>query len=212
MKTQLIGITGGIGSGKSYVCDIFKRKYGIEIFNTDQHVQSVTLKKHSVKREVIAKFGEDSYLADGRLNKDKFKTLIKIDAYQRILYKHFNNYNKFKDVPTPLQLINQIVAPELRNDIKAWGEYPRRKYALVECAVLYEAGLDDLFDNVIVVICPIDIRFDRLEKRGMEKDMIDAMILNQWDDKERLKRSKLIIGNSDFVEDDVDVVHNSLDF
>lgn len=212
MKTQLIGVTGGIGSGKSYVCNLFKILFGIEVLNTDQMVQSDILRREHVKRQIIAKFGDDSYLEDGPLNKEKFRNLIKTDTYARLCAHYVNDNRKINDIPTPLQLINEIVCPELRKEITLWGEYPRGKYAFVECAVIYENGLEDLFDNVILVTCPLNIRCERLEKRGLDKDMIDVMICNQFNDADKLAKAKLVIENNVDVENRVEQVHKLLEF
>lgn len=70
-----IGITGGIGCGKSYVCELFE-KLGIEIYNTDSEVKSDIIRRENVKKQVIAEFGDDSYLVDGSINRPKFRELL----------------------------------------------------------------------------------------------------------------------------------------
>jgi dephospho-CoA kinase len=211
-KPKLIGITGGIGSGKSYVCNLFKNKYGIKVFNTDDQVQNDVLKREQVKRIIIAKFGENSYMADGFLNKELFKELIKGDLQTRICCEHIGNSDKYKKIPTPLQLINEIVCPELRTTIKQWGEgYSTEKYVLIESAIIFETGMQDLFDITIVVTCPINIRLERLEKRGLDGNLIDSLILKQWSDREKINLANIVIENDAFIEDTVDGVHKFLD-
>lgn len=124
-----IGVTGGIGSGKSYICNLFKQNHDISVFDTDTEVKYDIVKRHCIKKQIINAFGQDSYISDGNINREKF-----ID----ILFKNSHN----------LEIMNSIISPELILTINNWVDKQTGSYVLIEGAVIYESGIDWIFDNI----------------------------------------------------------------
>ncbi len=170
-----VGITGGIGCGKTYVCSLFK-KLGIEVYNTDEQVKTDIIRRESVKRQVIAEFGDDSYFVDGSINRPKFRKLL------------FND-------PSKKQIMDRIIEKELFPSIKEWTESKSGPYVLVECAVLFENGVDKFVDGSIVVTCPMEIRIERLLKRGVSQKDIDNIMRAQWSEEKKIEKADFIINN-----------------
>lgn len=175
-----VGITGGIGSGKSFVCNLFKKLYGIEIYNADSVVKDDIIKRALIKRQIMAEFGEDSYLPDGGINRPKFKKLL------------FNN-------ATLLKKMNGIIRVDLVESMNSWAESKTGPYVLIECAVIFENGLETIFDKVMTVVCPMETRIERLLKRGVAQVDIDNIIKAQIGDDERVCRSNYWIRNDEML-------------
>lgn len=186
----IIGITGGIGCGKTYVCNLFQQ-LGVQVYNTDEQVKSDIIRRDGVREHVIAEFGEDSYLSDGSLNKDKFRELLFTDPNKRTK-------------------MNEIVSMELIDSIHDWVEGKTDPYVLVECAVLYENGLDDYMDGVIVVACSKQLRNERLLKRGLAQKDIDRIMAAQWQEKEKIKKADYVLINAGVIEYQVKELHKRL--
>lgn len=179
-----VGITGGIGCGKTYVCELFKKK-GIEVYNTDDQVKSDIIRRDAVKRQVIAEFGGDSYLADGSINRDKFRKLL------------FNDLSK-------KSIMDKIVGRELIPAIDEWMKSRTGDYVLLECAVLFENGVDKFVDCSIVVTCPRELRIERLLKRGVAQKDIDNIMSAQWSEEQKIEKADFVINNGlNLVENEV---------
>lgn len=138
-----IGVTGGIGSGKSYICDIFEKRYDIPVLNSDNIVKQEIMHYREVKDQVIRAFGPDSFI-DGNINIPKFNKLL------------FGNLAN-------LQKMNGIILPQL---IKYFMNFSSKyKNTIIESAVIFNTDLYDVIDMCILVEVPIDIRMKRLKAR-----------------------------------------------
>ena len=172
-----IGITGGIGSGKTYVCNLINKLYNIPIYNTDDSVKIIMLLE-STKVKIKSTFGDDSYI-DGEINKKKFN---------RLLYNNNDN----------LLLMNSIITPLIEIDFNEWCDKQTSPYIIMESAVLFENKLDTLFDVIICVVSNRELRIRRLLER--DKTTID-LILNkmsvQFSDEEKEKKSDFILFNNE---------------
>ena len=176
-----IGITGGIGSGKTYACSVFNKHRSVPIFNTDNVVKSDIIRRDTVKRQVIAEFGKDSYLSDGSINQEKFKSLL------------FNDLEKKRTM-------DKIVGVELIPAINEWTERQNAPYVLVECAIIYENGVDKFLDGVIVVTCPKELRVKRLLQRGVSQTDIDNVMRAQWSDEQKIKLAEFVLINDETLQ------------
>lgn len=175
---MIIGITGGIGSGKTTVANFF-RDYNIPIYIADEAAKNLMLKK-PVKDEIIKLFGKESYHSDGQLNR------------KYIASKVFDN-------KTLLDKLNHIVHPCVRQDFKDWTEKQTSPYVLYEAAILYESSAKNKFyDYSILVIAPLKKRIDRLKKRDHSTEAeIKSRMENQWSDERKKPFADWVIENDD---------------
>jgi dephospho-CoA kinase len=139
---MVIGITGAIGSGKSYVCNIFSR-CGIYVVDTDSVVRNTLMYYIPVATQVMKTFGDDSYI-NGKLNRDKLN---------KILYDNSKNLEK----------INNIIVPYLMEYVK--NIIQTNKNILIECPILFNTDMYKLVDVSILVVCDMESRLRRLKER-----------------------------------------------
>lgn len=190
-----VGITGGIGSGKTLVCTIFQI-LGISIYNSDIEAKKIMETNQQVKKEIIKLLGEESYLNNLYLNR-KF-----------IAQKVFNQ-NEL------LSKLNNIVHPAVRQDAKIWSEkIPQDSgYYLRESAILFETGIYKQLHFNILVIAPEKLRIQRIKNRdGLSDDDITLRIHNQWGDEQKLQLTDFIINNdgNNFLIPQILKIHHSL--
>lgn len=173
--TKLIGITGGIGSGKTTVAKMFEAE-GIPIFIADDEAKIVSTLEH-VQEKIIATFGED-ILTDKIVDRKKLAAII------------FNNSSK-------LQALNNIIHPEVYKRFKNWCDAHKNEAILMyESAILLETSNPLRFYKIITVSAPEDLRIKRVQARnGQSVEHIKMIILNQWSDYQREKEADFIISN-----------------
>lgn len=171
-----IAITGGIGSGKSYVSSMLQ-KQGIPIYNADDEAKRLMLADKDIRQDLIALLGENVYV-DGALNKPMLASYLFADAANA-------------------SRINGIVHPRVKADFCRWlaGQEDREIVGL-ECAILFEAGFDDLVDAVVMVYAPEALRVERTMKRdGATEAQVRARIAAQMDDAEKCRRADFVVHN-----------------
>lgn len=168
-----IGITGGIGSGKSYLCDILRNR-NIDVFNCDNVAKEIMQSSQNVRQSIISLIGDDSY--DGiHPNKKKIASFILASE---------DNANK----------INRIVHPEVAKDFIA------SRCDFMECALLYQSGFDKLVDFKVCVTAPFETRIKRIMKRdNISYGMATKWIECQMPQEEIAKKSDFIIINDGIV-------------
>ncbi len=173
-----IGVTGGIGSGKSLVCKIFST-LGVAIYDADSRAKWLTNNDKSIRDSVIEHFGKEAYTSVG-LNRDY------------IAQKVFNNADQ-------LQLLNSIIHPAVGTDYTQWASEQSSAYIIKEAALMFESGSYKMLDKIINVAAPIELRIARVLKRDSfrTKDEVLAIINKQLSDKERSKRSDYEIVNDE---------------
>jgi len=172
MKT--VGITGGIGSGKTTVCEIL-RVFKIPVYYADIRAKELYEEDEKVKEAVIRLFGESIYTNEG-LNR------------QEVAARVFSN----KEL---LQKLNKIVHPAVERDFFLWCEkYKNEDFVVKEAAVLFENGGYKKLDMNILVTAPEDIRIKRVVKRdGVSADQVLARIRNQWNDEKKIPLADFVI-------------------
>jgi len=160
---KVIGITGGIGSGKSYVCAVLE-KMGYPIYYSDVRAKMLMNKNTEIKGALIQLLGPQTYV-DNELN----------TAY--LSSKIFND-NSLRDK------VNKIVHPSVRVDFEAWKDtHQDAELIFNEAAILFETGAHVLYDAIILVFAPIEVRINRLQKRdGQSRKIIEEKIDAQWKD------------------------------
>ncbi len=171
-----IGVTGGIGSGKSVVCEIFKL-YNIPIFNADTEAKKLNDTSPVIRKQLIHHFGNDIYV-DDKLNRRKFADLI------------FNNERNLK-------IANSIIHPVVADCFIEWcSKYNNQPFIIIEAALLIEAGFHQLVDKVITVYAQDEVRIERVMKRdSIARDQVEARMLNQMTQEEKIKFSDFVIFN-----------------
>lgn len=171
-----IAITGGIGSGKSYVSSMLQ-KQGIPFYYADDEAKRLMLSDEDIRRDLIALLGESAYI-DGALNKPLLSSYLFADS---------GNAAR----------INGIVHPRVKADFQRWlGELEGHEIVGLECAILFEAGFDDAVDAVVMVYAPEALRVERAMKRDQATEtQIRARIAAQMDDEEKRRRSDYVIYN-----------------
>ena len=169
-----IAITGGIGSGKSYISNILQ-EYGIPIYNTDDEAKRLMVSDEGIRHDLVTLLGEEVYVG-GTLNK------ALLASY---LFAHAENAAR----------INGIVHPRVKTDFCRWMEQHADKEIVgMECAILFEAGFDDAVDAVVMVYAPESLRIERAMKRDNATEaQIRARIAAQMNDDEKCKRADYII-------------------
>lgn len=173
---KIVGLTGGIGSGKTTVSKEFQ-KYSIKVYNSDLRAKFLMNNSIVLKNKLINNFGKEFYIND-ELNKSYISQII------------FND-------PTSLKLINSMVHPEVFNDFNEWRQSLSEKFVLYESALIFETGSYKLNDFNILVTCDHDLRVKRIIKRdGINEEKINSIINNQWDDDKKIPLADYIFFNT----------------
>jgi dephospho-CoA kinase len=176
-KVLRVGLTGGIGSGKSLVARIFK-VLGVPVFNADDEAKK--LYDHAeVRREVISLFGENAYTAEG-------------------LNTAFLASRVFDDQDLRGRL-NSIIHPRVAEAFETFVQiHADQAYLLKEAAISFEVGADALMDFMILVTAPEALRIDRVVKRDhTDPDSVMKRMKTQWSDEKKASRAEFIIRNDE---------------
>tara|TARA_B110000459_G_C16509353_1_gene447233 strand:+ start:441 stop:1019 length:579 start_codon:yes stop_codon:yes gene_type:complete len=183
-----IAITGGVGSGKTYISNMFF-KLGIPIFTSDECAKKIINSNIHVKNKLINHFGKDCY-SSNKLNKKYVSDLI------------FNDESK-------LQLINSIVHPFVKKDYENWLDHQQAPYTIYESAIIFENNTENNFDKVIGIVSDVKLRHSRLLSRGMNSSSIKNIMSNQVTDVLIVNFSDFIIYNNVNVDliNDVNKIH-----
>jgi len=172
-----IGITGGIGSGKTTACRIFEQ-LGIPVYYADERAKQLMAEEPELRSEIIRIFGPAAYQADGQLNR------------QHIAKQAFNDQ-------ALLQQLNAAVHPAVARDSQAWHEQQQKvPYTLKEAALLYESGSDKALDKVIVVSAPEQLRLQRVMQRDrVDEAAVRARMDRQMPQEEKVRRADFVLHN-----------------
>ena len=177
-------ITGGIGSGKSYVSSLLEER-GIPIYNADLESKRLTVQDEGIRKELVALLGEDIYQG-ATLNKPLLAS-----------YLFANSDNAVK--------VNSIIHPRVKDDFRRWVE-SQKDVPLVglESAILYESGFDDVVDQVVMVYAPEAVRLQRAMKRdNATEEQVRARMSAQMDDEEKRSKADFVLMNDGIMPLDV---------
>lgn len=176
----VVGLTGGIGSGKTTVAKEFDA-LGIPVYIADIEAKKLMNRSKVIKRKLIALLGEKAY-NDGKLNRPYIANII------------FNDKGF-------LEKINAIVHPKVGSHFKKWVVKQKAPYIIKEVAILFENGANTQCDFVITVTAPKSLRIERLLKRdNTSKEKIEAIMKNQWSDRKKIEHSDFVITNKNIQE------------
>lgn len=172
-----VGLTGGIGSGKTTVAKAFEA-IGIPIYIADEEAKALMVRSKVIKRKLIALFGEEAYI-DNQLNKPFLSKAIFSDK-------------------SLLEQMNAIVHPRVGRHFEKWVAKQNAPYVIKEAAILFENGSYKHYDYIITVTALKSVRIDRVIQRdNTTKEKVLSIIKNQWEDAEKIKHSHFVIENND---------------
>lgn len=187
-----VGITGGIGSGKSTVCAMLE-EMGVAVYNSDARAKELMTTSATLREAIVARFGAECYTSEG-LNRGYLAKRVFGDAAE-------------------LAALNSLVHPAVMADFEAWAESQQGSYVVLESAILFEAGLEQRVDVAVAVLSPEELRIERAMARdGASREQVVARIGRQLSDDERADRAKYAIVNIDLEElrEDVEQLHRRL--
>lgn len=188
---MVVGLTGGIGSGKSTVANFFKA-LGVPIYTSDEEAKKLMLTS-TLKSQITSLLGDEAYL-NGNLN----RTFIADHV--------FNN-------ATLLGQLNAIVHPAVKNHFLDWKQKQNYPYVIQEAAIIFENGSEEKYDKIILVTAPEKIRIQRVTGRdGITIEKVKERIAHQWTDQKKSKKSHFIINNIDLIKTNKKVheIHSQL--
>lgn len=170
-----IGITGGIGSGKSIVSTLMELS-GIPVYIADEESKRLTQKSPVIRKGLTDLFGETIYTPNG-LDKKKLAGLI------------FND-------PEILQKVNNIIHPEVFKDFISWTEQQHKNICALESAILFESGFNKFTDITLLVYAPEKIRIQRaMDRDQASMDEVKTRVNNQLSDDIKREKANYIIYN-----------------
>jgi len=172
---MVVGLTGGIGSGKSTIAKEFAA-LGIAVFNSDEQAKALIANNAQVKKRIMAAFGEEAY-QNGEYNRAYIAQIV------------FNNSEK-------LAILNGIVHPALAKYFKQWAKKQTSPYVLKEAAILFESGSYKDCNYIITVTAPEQVRIARVMARDhCTEAQVRARMAQQWTDEQRIALSDAVIEN-----------------
>jgi len=171
-----VGVTGGIGSGKSLICKIFS-VLGIPSYNADEKARILMNEDPALKDSIKRHFGENTYDESGALDRKFLSNIV------------FNNKESLK-------VLNSLVHPQVAIDYNNWVKKQKSDIVIEEAALLYETGASKSLDFIIVVTAPEEVRIERVMKRdSRSKKQIKNIMENQWSDERKAELGDAIIVN-----------------
>lgn len=172
-----VGLTGGIGSGKTVVAAMFAG-HGIPVIDADAIVRDLTAPGKPVLQEISKAFGNDILDSSGRLNRDKLRNLVFADETSR---------HKLESILHPL--VYETMEGMIRQITSG--------YCILSIPLLLETGAESRVDTILVVDAPLDLQIERVSKRdGLSRDQVQAVIAAQMSRKDRLKGADDVILNN----------------
>jgi dephospho-CoA kinase len=175
--TKIIGLTGGIGSGKTTIAQYFK-SLGVPIYIADEEAKKL-LDNSAVKKKIKEIFGEFVF-ENNTISKEKLASIV------------FQN-------PQKLSELNAIIHPAVKKHFQFWvANHQNEPIVIKEAAILFESGSNQDCDKIITVVAPLETRIQRvIERDKTSKEAIIDRIKNQWTDEMRMAKSDYIIDNID---------------
>ena len=178
MPPKQIGVTGGIGAGKSLVCRIFKI-LGTPVYNADERARWLMTNQPDLIKAIKDKFGPEAFFNDGSLNRSYLSQRMFVDEGQ-------------------VDWLNHLVHPRVAEDYSKWvGQHQNYKYTIKEAALLFESGSYKDLDSIIVVMAPTKLRMERVIKRDPQRteEQIKGIIDHQMNDAQREAKADYLIQN-----------------
>ncbi|MEJ8820134.1 dephospho-CoA kinase [Lacibacter sp. H407] len=173
-----IGLTGGIGSGKTTVAKVLE-VLGIPVYYADEAAKELMYKNELLKQQLIFHFGKDTYFEDGQLNRKHLSAIVFTDKEK-------------------LELLNSLVHPVTIADAKEWFSKQTAPYVIKEAALLFESGTAEGLDNIIGVTAPVTLRIKRvMDRDNVTADEVKRRMNNQLDDSIKMKLCDFVLQNNE---------------
>ncbi len=189
---MIVGLTGGIGSGKTTVANMF-RELGVPVYNSDVEAKNLMNFSARIRKDIEGLLGEQSYL-NGELNRDYVAKKVFAD----------------KEL---LKALNRIVHPAVRAHFLEWSKVQKTQYVVQEAAIIFENGNREFYDKIILVTAPSSLRISRvMDRDGSTEAQVEQRIKNQLPDSEKEKYSDFVIPNIELEKTQLEVmrVHQEL--
>jgi len=171
-----IGLTGGIGSGKTTVSKILV-KNGIPVYDSDSNAKLIMNSSNQIKKLIINHFGKLSY-TNNKLNNKYISKII------------FNN-------PVEMNKINSLIHPYIHDNFNKWKNNFSSKYVIFESAIIFETGSYEKFDFNIIVLSDLKKRIKRVKERDfLSEDDVLSRIKSQWIDDKKIRFADYVIKNN----------------
>lgn len=173
-----VGVTGGIGSGKTLVCQVFE-KLGIPVYHADEEARRLMEEDQALMDRMVELFGEEAYLGRA-LNRRYLAEVV------------FGNRER-------LNGLNALVHPAVKKDYQQWlAEQKGVPYVVEEAAILFESGASRWMDLVVMVYAPEELRISRVMARdGVEEETVRKRMIHQMGEEEKRERADLVIVNDE---------------
>ena len=178
---MIIGLTGGIASGKSTVAKYLAEK-GFKVYDADKIAKDITEKK-SVQEEIILTFGDKILDENGNVDRKKLKEIV------------FEDKEK-------LEKLNGIIHPKVIDFYKELKEKNTDEIIIFDVPLLFESGIDKFCDKILVIISDYEIQLNRIVERDkIDRELAEKIIKSQLSNEERIKKADVVIENNSSLED-----------
>ena len=174
-----VGLTGGIGSGKTTIANLFATEFAIPVYIADTKAKELIAQDAHLQQEIKALLGEEAFV-EGKYNTAFVASIV-------------------FSTPEKLQALNQLIHPYVQQDFVRWREEQHSPYVIKESAILFESGSYKDCDYIITVTAPLEERIRRVMLRDkIDRKTVEKRIKNQWNDENRIKLSTFVVDNRDF--------------
>ncbi len=170
-----VAVCGGIGSGKSTVCQMFAER-GVALYDSDSRAKALMNESEELRKALVAEFGEECYTG-GELNRPYLASRV------------FGSEEQ-------LAKLNSIVHPAVKADFLRWAEEQEGDFCILESAILFESGFDAVVDKTVAVLAPLPLRIERaMQRDGASREQIETRVKAQMSDDELVARADFAIVN-----------------
>ena len=171
-----VGLTGGIGSGKTTIANLFALHFSIPIYIADTKAKELVANNKQLQQEIVTLLGEEAFV-EGRYNTSF------------VAQEVFSNKEK-------LDKLNAIIHPYVQQDFLQWKQSQQAPYVIKEAAILFESGSYRDCDFIIMVTAPLEERIERVMLRDkIDRETVEKRIKNQWNDEKKIELSTFVIEN-----------------
>ena len=188
-----VGLTGGIGSGKTTIANLFALHFSIPIYIADTKAKELVANNKQLQQEIVTLLGEEAFV-EGRYNTSF------------VAQEVFSNKEK-------LDKLNAIIHPYVQQDFLQWKQSQQAPYVIIEAAILFESGSYRDCDFIIMVTAPLEERIRRVILRDkIDRKTIEKRIKNQWNDEKKIELSTFVIENREIDKnlDKIEIIHSKI--
>ena len=188
-----VGLTGGIGSGKTTIANLFALHFSIPIYIADTKAKELVANNKQLQQEIVTLLGEEAFV-EGRYNTSF------------VAQEVFSNKEK-------LDKLNAIIHPYVQQDFLQWKQSQQAPYVIKEAAILFESGSYRDCDFIIIVTAPLEERIKRVMLRDkIDRETVEKRIKNQWNDEKKIELSTFVIENREIDKnlDKIEIIHSKI--